>query len=107
LAVSTDGKSLVVCVGTTSIWTAELHSALRQVTKFFLPGVRCATFSRDGKSLLVGTDDAKLWKWEMAKQEFSKVFRSHREQILGVVASPHSEEVTTSSRDGDISRFRH
>jgi WD40 repeat protein len=102
LAVSIDGKSLAVCMGVTSIWTAELPGVLKQVAASFIPGMRCAAFSRDGKSILIGTDDAKLWKWDVAKQEFSKVYRGHREQILGVVASPHSEDVTTSSRDGDI-----
>jgi WD40 repeat protein len=102
LAVSTDGKSLVVCMGTVSIWTVESPDLLKPVTAFFAPAVRCATFSRDGRSLLIGTDDAKLWKWEIAKQEFSGVHRGHREQILAVAASPRADEVVTASRDGDV-----
>ncbi len=47
LAVSTDGKSLVVCMGTVSIWTVESPDLLKPVTAFFAPAVRCARHFRE------------------------------------------------------------
>ncbi len=102
LAVSPDGKSLVVCMGMVSLWSAELPQNLKLVSAFFRPAVRCATFSRNGKSLLIGTDDAKLWKWDISKKEFTDVRRGHREQILALDTSPRVDEIATGSRDGDV-----
>jgi WD40 repeat protein len=76
------------------LWLAQKESQFRTIW--------AVSFSRDGKLLASGCDDATVKLWDVGKGSEIRTFLGHTEQVLSVSFSPTARILATGSLDNTI-----
>ncbi len=64
--------------------------------------VRCAAFTADGRTLLLGGEDGSLQLWHLSTGKLSRHAGGHRDGISAIVRSPDGRTLATASRDTTV-----
>ena len=94
LAFSPDGNQLLTAVSSLGqrtseivLWNWQTKERLRLFTGFSL-GIRCATFSPDGNTILAGGDDRSVLRWQTATGRQLQTYAGHARQISELLPLP-------------------
>lgn len=106
-AISPDGRTLAVAVGTVDLWLLDLATGkerCRFKTGLKVNGIYSVTYSRDGRWLAVGGGSArkpvKLEVWDVAAGKRQLVLAGHAETALCLAFSPDADRLLSSGFDG-------
>jgi WD40 repeat protein len=107
LTFSPDGKSLLVqpltgvpfvldLQGKASPWTVGEKSNDFGAHSF------SSAFSPDGRTILVGSDDHQIHRWDVARRKEVGAWAAHDDTVDGIAFAPDGQLFVSASRDGTI-----
>ena len=64
-------------------------------------GYSCATFTLDGKYLILGSEDGRIVVWDLARDKATTT-QGQNSKIWSVQVSPNRKDFVTASQDGKI-----
>jgi WD40 repeat protein len=100
MAFSPDGLRVITGSGSTArIWNAKSGEELVSLRGHAGP-IRSATFSRNGKQVLTGSDDNTARIWNADSGEEIAVLKGHADSVTSAAFSPDEDRVLTTSNDG-------
>jgi len=99
--INSDGNSLIIGDSEGSIKILNLYRGIVSASFPGNPGsILSVAVSRNGKSLLSGGNDIRLWNLDYRK--LLEVFSEHSHQVLAVVFNSQGDKFVSSSQDGTI-----
>jgi WD40 repeat protein len=100
-AFAPDG-SLLAAMGDGSVTIWSRGAEYRRLVEKTGRSYRCATFSPDSRTLVLGADDGSIRFWDMPSAQERMVLRGHDDMLRSVAFSPDGTLLASSSQDGRV-----
>ena len=100
-AFSPDG-SLLVATGDGSLTIWSRGTEYRRLVEKSGQSYRCATFSPDSRTLVLGANDGTIRFWDMPSARERMVLQGHTDMLRSVAFSPDGKLLASSGQDGRV-----
>lgn len=101
MAFSPDG-SLLVTTGDGSMTIWARGTGYRRLVEKTGRSYRCATFSPDSRTLVLGANDGTVRFWDMPSAQERMVLTGHTDMLRSVTFSPDGKLLASSGQDGRV-----
>lgn len=105
---SHDGSHLATgCNRTAQVYDASTGSKLSvlphgSASITMINYVRAISFSPDGRCLVTGADDSRIYLWDVADSQICTVFNDHKKEVYSVEFSFDGQLIISGSEDGTV-----
>jgi WD40 repeat protein len=107
IALSADGKRLIVCRGNSTLEAWDLATKIKQPTVWLEKGghqnfLWCVTFTADRRRVFGGQGGGAVRLWDAETGKVIQNYLGHTRRIASVALSPDEKKIASTSDDGTV-----